>query len=51
MGDLGDMLPTDLMDQMPELSEDEANEIFESLMEECDTVSYTHLTLPTTSRV
>ncbi len=36
LGDLGELLPTDLMDQMPELSEDEANEIFESLMEECD---------------
>ncbi len=38
LGDLGDILPTDLMDQMPELSEEEANEIFESLMEECDKI-------------
>lgn len=36
LGDLGDFLPADLMEQMPELSEEEANEIFDSLMEEND---------------
>lgn len=36
LGDLGELFPTDLMDQMPDLSEEEANEIFESLIEECE---------------
>lgn len=34
LGELGDFLPTDLMEQIPELSVEEANEIFDSLMEE-----------------
>jgi len=41
LGDMGEILPTDLMEQIPELSEDEANEIYDSLMEECERVHET----------